>query len=130
MVHLSCLLQGNGTISIETSGFRYDNICLLNFSFGGLFKPLMLKAIGVTILHSEFAISRFLSLQIVYCCEIWDLVLSVFCFAMFQMCHKHGVMHRDLKPENFLFGNKKETAPLKAIDFGLSVFFKPGNAFG
>ncbi|KAF3325506.1 hypothetical protein FCM35_KLT10577 [Carex littledalei] len=42
-----------------------------------------------------------------------------------QMCHKHGVMHRDLKPENFLFGNKKETAPLKAIDFGLSVFFTP-----
>jgi serine/threonine protein kinase len=42
------------------------------------------------------------------------------------MCHKHGVMHRDLKPENFLFGNKKETAPLKAIDFGLSVFFTPG----
>ncbi|CAN6586445.1 unnamed protein product [Malus baccata var. baccata] len=46
-----------------------------------------------------------------------------------QMCHKHGVMHRDLKPENFLFGNKKETAPLKAIDFGLSVFFKPGEVF-
>lgn len=45
------------------------------------------------------------------------------------MCHKHGVMHRDLKPENFLFANKKETAPLKAIDFGLSVFFKPGKAF-
>ena len=43
-----------------------------------------------------------------------------------QMCHKHGVMHRDLKPENFLFGNKKENAPLKTIDFGLSVFFKPG----
>lgn len=42
------------------------------------------------------------------------------------MCHKHGVMHRDLKPENFLFANKKETAALKAIDFGLSVFFKPG----
>lgn len=44
-----------------------------------------------------------------------------------QMCHKHGVMHRDLKPENFLFANKKETASLKAIDFGLSVFFKPGD---
>ncbi|CAI0450109.1 unnamed protein product [Linum tenue] len=42
------------------------------------------------------------------------------------MCHKHGVMHRDLKPENFLFANKKETSALKAIDFGLSVFFKPG----
>jgi calcium-dependent protein kinase len=46
-----------------------------------------------------------------------------------QMCHKHGVMHRDLKPENFLFGNKKEMAPLKAIDFGLSVFFTPGERF-
>ncbi|MFS7914998.1 putative protein kinase CAMK-CDPK family [Helianthus anomalus] len=46
-----------------------------------------------------------------------------------QMCHSHGVMHRDLKPENFLFGNKKETAPLKAIDFGLSVFFQPGQIF-
>nr|UXX22584.1 calmodulin-domain protein kinase 20 [Hevea brasiliensis] len=45
------------------------------------------------------------------------------------MCHKHGVMHRDLKPENFLFANKKENAPLKAIDFGLSVFFKPGERF-
>ncbi|KAK6144044.1 hypothetical protein DH2020_020864 [Rehmannia glutinosa] len=46
-----------------------------------------------------------------------------------QMCHRHGVMHRDLKPENFLFANKKETSPLKAIDFGLSVFFKPGERF-
>ncbi|BFG29963.1 hypothetical protein CerSpe_162360 [Prunus speciosa] len=46
-----------------------------------------------------------------------------------QMCHKHGVMHRDLKPENFLFANKKETASLKAIDFGLSVFFKPDEQF-
>lgn len=46
-----------------------------------------------------------------------------------QMRHKQGVMHRDLKPENFLFANKKETAALKAIDFRLSVFFKPGNTF-
>ncbi|XVE61153.1 hypothetical protein DITRI_Ditri06bG0017000 [Diplodiscus trichospermus] len=46
-----------------------------------------------------------------------------------QMCHKHAVIHRDLKPENFLFANKKETAALKAIDFGLSVFFKPGERF-
>ncbi|KAK3205266.1 hypothetical protein Dsin_019312 [Dipteronia sinensis] len=46
-----------------------------------------------------------------------------------QVCHKHGVMHRDLKPENFLFANKKETSALKAIDFGLSVFFKPGERF-
>ncbi|XP_047321912.1 calcium-dependent protein kinase 7-like [Impatiens glandulifera] len=46
-----------------------------------------------------------------------------------QMCHKHGVIHRDLKPENFLFANNKEASALKAIDFGLSVFFKPGERF-
>uniref|UniRef100_A0A0D9XFK8 Calcium-dependent protein kinase n=1 Tax=Leersia perrieri TaxID=77586 RepID=A0A0D9XFK8_9ORYZ len=45
------------------------------------------------------------------------------------MCHENGVMHRDLKPENFLFANKSEESPLKAIDFGLSVFFKPGDRF-
>ena len=47
-----------------------------------------------------------------------------------RMCHANGVMHRDLKPENFLFANKKEHSPLKAIDFGLSVFFKPGMDLG
>ena len=41
-------------------------------------------------------------------------------------CHSLGVMHRDLKPENFLFLHKGEDSPLKTIDFGLSVFFKPG----
>ncbi|CAL9132799.1 unnamed protein product [Musa textilis] len=46
-----------------------------------------------------------------------------------QLCHLHGVIHRDLKPENFLFANKKENSPLKAIDFGLSIFFKPGESF-
>lgn len=43
-----------------------------------------------------------------------------------EACHSLGVMHRDLKPENFLFVNEQEDSPLKAIDFGLSVFFKPG----
>lgn len=41
-------------------------------------------------------------------------------------CHSMGVIHRDLKPENFLLLNKNEDAPLKATDFGLSVFYKPG----
>ncbi|KAL9248876.1 Calcium-dependent protein kinase 8-like protein [Drosera capensis] len=45
------------------------------------------------------------------------------------MCHRHGVIHRDRKPENFLFPNKKENSPLKAIDFGLAVFYKPGEQF-
>ncbi|PKA63371.1 Calcium-dependent protein kinase 3 [Apostasia shenzhenica] len=44
-------------------------------------------------------------------------------------CHSMGVMHRDLKPENFLFLNKEENSPLKATDFGLSVFFKSGDRF-
>uniref|UniRef100_A0A6N2LIG6 non-specific serine/threonine protein kinase n=1 Tax=Salix viminalis TaxID=40686 RepID=A0A6N2LIG6_SALVM len=43
-----------------------------------------------------------------------------------EACHSLGVMHRDLKPENFLLHNVEEDAPLKATDFGLSVFYKPG----
>ena len=43
-----------------------------------------------------------------------------------EACHSLGVMHRDLKPENFLFVNQEEDSPLKTIDFGLSVFFRPG----
>ncbi|EMS56778.1 Calcium-dependent protein kinase 32 [Triticum urartu] len=46
-----------------------------------------------------------------------------------RLCHSNGVIHRDLKPENFLFANKSEDAPLKVIDFGLSVFFNPGDRF-
>ncbi|KAJ0787571.1 putative protein kinase CAMK-CDPK family [Helianthus annuus] len=46
-----------------------------------------------------------------------------------QTCHKHGVIHRDLKPENFLYAHKGEHAPLKAIDFGLSISFEPGQRF-
>ena len=41
-------------------------------------------------------------------------------------CHSMGVIHRDLKPENFLLLSKDETSPLKATDFGLSVFYKQG----
>nr|GMD55832.1 calcium-dependent protein kinase 1-like [Ipomoea batatas] len=43
-----------------------------------------------------------------------------------ETCHSLGVMHRDLKPENFLFVDKQEDSLLKTIDFGLSIFFKPG----
>lgn len=43
-----------------------------------------------------------------------------------EACHSLGVMHRDLKPENFLFSTTSEDATLKATDFGLSVFYKPG----
>ncbi|KAJ9693824.1 hypothetical protein PVL29_009674 [Vitis rotundifolia] len=46
-----------------------------------------------------------------------------------EACHSLGVMHRDLKPENFLFINQDEDSPLKTIDFGLSMFFRPGEIF-
>uniref|UniRef100_A0A7N0UBH1 non-specific serine/threonine protein kinase n=1 Tax=Kalanchoe fedtschenkoi TaxID=63787 RepID=A0A7N0UBH1_KALFE len=44
-------------------------------------------------------------------------------------CHLHGLVHRDMKPENFLFKSTKEDSPLKATDFGLSDFIRPGKKF-
>ncbi|XP_022734013.1 calcium-dependent protein kinase 24-like [Durio zibethinus] len=46
-----------------------------------------------------------------------------------KVCHEHGVIHRDLKPENFLLADGSENAPIKAIDFGLSIFYEPGQRF-
>ncbi|KAL8517593.1 hypothetical protein ACS0TY_015738 [Phlomoides rotata] len=46
-----------------------------------------------------------------------------------EACHSLGVMHRDLKPENFLFVDEDEDSQMKIIDFGLSVFYKPGEVF-
>lgn len=45
-----------------------------------------------------------------------------------DICHFMGIMHRDLKPENFLLASKDEDAPLKATDFGLSVFIEEGSS--
>ncbi|KAL2545755.1 Calcium-dependent protein kinase 2 [Forsythia ovata] len=50
-------------------------------------------------------------------------------FGVIESCHSLGVMHGDLKPENFLFVNEDEDSPIKTIDFGLSVFFEPGQIF-
>ncbi|KAK2974883.1 hypothetical protein RJ640_020798 [Escallonia rubra] len=46
-----------------------------------------------------------------------------------HVCHFMGVMHRDLKPENFLLVSRDEDAPLKATDFGLSVFIEEGRVY-
>lgn len=55
--------------------------------------------------------------------------LSRVIVSVVDACHSAGVIHRDLKPENFLFVNEDEESPLVSIDFGLSVFFKPGEKF-
>ena len=44
-------------------------------------------------------------------------------------CHLHGIVHRDLKLEKFLFKSPDEDSSLKATDFGLSDFIKPGKKF-
>ncbi|KAI3431988.1 uncharacterized protein J3R85_007646 [Psidium guajava] len=46
-----------------------------------------------------------------------------------HVCHFMGVIHRDLKPENFLLVSNHEDAPLKIVDFGLSVFIEPGKVY-
>ncbi|EOY17784.1 Calcium-dependent protein kinase family protein [Theobroma cacao] len=46
-----------------------------------------------------------------------------------EACNALGVMHRDLKPENFMLVNKDDDFSLKAIDFGYSIFFEPGQVF-
>ncbi|PSC74049.1 Calcium-dependent kinase 29 [Micractinium conductrix] len=40
-------------------------------------------------------------------------------------CHSHRILHRDIKPGNFMLLTADEESPLKAIDFGLAVFFDP-----
>ena len=44
-------------------------------------------------------------------------------------CHSMNVIHRDLKPENFLLESDGPDARILCTDFGLSVFFKPGQQF-
>ncbi|KAI9201295.1 hypothetical protein LWI28_021220 [Acer negundo] len=46
-----------------------------------------------------------------------------------HVCHFMGVMHRDLKPENFLLASRGDDAPIKATDFGLSVFIEPAKVY-
>jgi calcium-dependent protein kinase len=46
-----------------------------------------------------------------------------------QHCHTLGIAHRDIKPENFLLSKPGPDGQVKAADFGLSQFFRPGKSF-
>lgn len=46
-----------------------------------------------------------------------------------HVCHFMGVVHRDLKPENFLLVSTEEDSPIKATDFGLSVYIEEGKMY-
>ncbi|KFK42039.1 hypothetical protein AALP_AA2G204000 [Arabis alpina] len=46
-----------------------------------------------------------------------------------HVCHFMGVVHRDLKPENFLLVSTDEDSPIKATDFGLSVYIEEGKVY-
>jgi calcium-dependent protein kinase len=40
-------------------------------------------------------------------------------------CHENNILHRDVKPSNFLLLFDSHDAPVKAVDFGLSVPYTP-----
>ena len=42
-------------------------------------------------------------------------------------CHNLNIIHRDVKPSNFLLLTPDEDSPIKAIDFGLAIFFEPSD---
>lgn len=44
-------------------------------------------------------------------------------------CHTLGIAHRDIKPENFLLSKSGPNGDIKAADFGLSQFYRPGRPF-
>ncbi|KAL9261584.1 Calcium-dependent protein kinase 20-like protein [Drosera capensis] len=90
----------------------------------------------------EDAIAVYLVMELCKGGELFERILEKGCYSerkaaelgrvivgVVERCHSLGVIHRDLKPENFLFVGSEEDSFLKTIDFGLSVFFSPGETF-
>eukprot|EP00475_Leptophrys_vorax_P036450 TRINITY_DN6166_c0_g2_i1.p1 TRINITY_DN6166_c0_g2~~TRINITY_DN6166_c0_g2_i1.p1 ORF type:complete len:262 (-),score=15.70 TRINITY_DN6166_c0_g2_i1:74-859(-) len=49
--------------------------------------------------------------------------------SLLRRCHECGVMHRDVKPENLLLRAADNDVDVCVIDFGVAVFFQPGETF-
>ena len=62
------------------------------------------------------------------CSQSTSAKTALFAFQNLPTCSA-GVMHRDIKPENFLLTDRTEAAVIKAADFGLCTYFKPGQRF-
>ncbi|KAL4553740.1 hypothetical protein Ndes2526B_g03571 [Nannochloris sp. 'desiccata'] len=100
------------------------------------------RSLNVAYLYAAFESEQHIDLVMELCTggELWDairarggayterdaarLVREV--IRTVAQCHSAGVLMRDVKPENFLFASTDPGAPLKAIDFGISVFCEPG----
>jgi calcium-dependent protein kinase len=100
------------------------------------------RSLNVAYLYAAFESEQHINLVMELCTggELWDairarggayterdaarLVREV--VRTVAQCHAAGVLMRDVKPENFLFASTDPGAPLKAIDFGISVFCEPG----
>ncbi len=100
------------------------------------------RSLNVAYLYAAFEDEKHIDLVMELCTggELWDairarggayterdaarLVREV--IRTVAQCHAAGVLMRDVKPENFLFASTDPGAPLKAIDFGISVFCEPG----
>ncbi|KAK1392947.1 Calcium-dependent protein kinase [Heracleum sosnowskyi] len=50
-------------------------------------------------------------------------------FGITYLCTEKVTGSKDLKPENFLLVSRAEDSPLKATDFGLSVFIEEGKSY-
>lgn len=85
-------------------------VCFLAFPYTLLCMSFSRECVCMALLLTHSDLSAFLC----DACHSWLMTVS--------MC-------RDLKPENFLLSNKDPNAPLKATDFGLSVFYHPGQVF-
>jgi len=100
------------------------------------------RSLNVAYLYAAFESEQHIDLVMELCTggELWDAIRARGCayterdaarlvrevIRTVAQCHAAGVLMRDVKPENFLFASTDSGAPLKAIDFGISVFCEPG----